>query len=507
MKILKPTLLLFLFLAIQKTTLAQSTALMMIKFRADVPFQEIDSLKRAYEATQLDSTTTTNVRLWSIRNPNNYGGLAGTMTRIETSYNAQGNVKASTDSLASIRLNTVTPGVQSCFKPQFPATCVSNPSYPVRIAVIDSGMDTVLAVQDADLNRFFNKNLSRNFSMIGNDAPDSLNIQDKKGHGTVVTHLIAQILAKNGLFDVSRGQEILMLRVFDPNGYASQWGVVKALDYAIQQKVQIVNMSLNWTTKKHRASANPTILNRIFAQLHDEKILVIASAGNDATNIDRDWSVDSLAYMPANVGYDTHLNLPPLSLYTVAATDCRDELASFSNFGATSVPAAALGVNIPAKDNTRLWKYFSGSSMSSAIVAGLAAAKVARTAIKPDNSQLRDLLRLDCGINRSSLTGRVQFGVTLLSDQKEIPVESLHLNVYPNPTTDKIRIQFELDSDNSVHLKLQNGLGHTVQAETMQGYWGKNELEWRFAPTLPSGFYVLVVQIKDKFVSYPISVF
>jgi Subtilase family/Secretion system C-terminal sorting domain len=476
-----------------------SPVLMMIKFRNNIPFQEVDSLKRAYSATQLDSTVVTNVKLWSIPDSilNRYSGLGGTMSRIETSYNAQGNIKASTDSLATIRLNTITPEGQACFNPVFP--CVSNPNYPVKIFVIDSGIDTMLAVRNELLNKYFNKNLSRNFSGIGNDALDLLNIQDKKGHGTVISHIISQVMAKNYLIGTRWGQELIMLRIFDSTGAASQWGVVKSLSYALEQKAQVVNMSINWQIKKYVNLYQTTILQQIFWQLRDSNILVVASAGNNAHDIDRHLSTDSILYMPGNIGFDGLNNEVPVSLVTVAATNCKDSLASFSNWGTRSVPAAALGVKIPAIDHTGVSSFFSGTSMSSAIVAGLVASRVAQVSTGSRNIyNIKNLLVRDCcGNSRAGLLGMVQFGCTILSEEEAIHPEKLSLKIYPNPATDEIHVNFELNSNSNVQLLLQDLLGRTIQTRMVQGYSGKNTIEWRLAQPLSTGLYLLTLKINQ----------
>jgi hypothetical protein len=510
MKIFKPMLLLLFWGSIQnlQSQAPANHVLMMIKFRNNIPFSEVDSLKRAYSATQLDSTVITNVRLWAIPDSilNRYRGLAGMMSQIESSYNATNNIKASTDSSVLIRLNTITPGVQSCFNPQFP--CISNPNFPVKIFVIDSGIDTVSAARNEFLSKFFNKNLSRNFSGIVDDASDLLNIQDKKGHGTAISHIISQVMAKNQLLGKDWGQELVMLRIFDSTGAASQWGVVKSLSYALEQKAQVVNMSINWQIKKYVNPSATTILQQIFWQLRDSNILVVASAGNNGRDIDRHLSTDSILYMPGNLGFNGLNNPVPESLIAVAATNCKDSLAPFSNWGARSVPAAALGVNIPAIDHTGAPTYFSGTSMSSAIVAGLLAARFSQKAMNNRNiHNIKDLLVRDCcGNSRAGLLGMVQFGCTILSEEENIHPEKHSLKIYPNPATDEIHVTFELNSNNNVQLLFEDLLGRTIQSRTIQGHSGKNAIEWRLVQPLSTGLYLLTVKINQFSTTHKIKI-
>lgn len=509
MKIFKPMLLLLFFGSIQNPLQSQAPAnhvLMMVKFANNVTVQEENASKRAYHVTQLDSTVLTKVRLWAIPDSilNRYSnGLSGVMSSIETSYNAQGTIRASTDSFATIRLNTITPGVQSCFNPQFSAGCVSNPYYKTRVAIIDSGLDTAIAARNPTLNPFFNKNLSRNFSTIG-ETTDSLDIRDRVGghHGAVIADIIGQVWLKNGMRGMNQGQEILMLRVFDSTGKATPWGLVKSLDYSLQKKVDLVNISLNWRVPKQNQESKTTVLQQIFWQLADSNIIVIASAGNNNPNgqdIDRNFPIDSMLWLPGKLWYGK-----PVSsrnpLLTVAATTCRDELAKFSNFGTTSVKVAALGENIPARGNSDTLKYYSGTSMSSAIVAGLVGLRIAR--IMPANRGQTAFLNWtldDCG----KLVGGY---VILLSKEDDIIKEKLHLKVYPNPVKDDIQIEFELDAKNIITLQLQDLFGRVLQTKTIDGFSGANQVRWQL-PSLASGLYLLNLKINQTVISRKISLF
>jgi subtilisin family serine protease len=87
--------------------------------------------------------------------------------------------------------------------------------------------------------------------------------------------------------------------------------------------------------------------------------LFVAAAGNNGSNNDTAPSYPA-SYTNPNI-------------ISVAATDHRDVLASFSNFGATSVDLAAPGVNIMSTLPGNRYGSYSGTSMATPHVTGVAA--------------------------------------------------------------------------------------------------------------------------------------
>jgi subtilisin-like proprotein convertase family protein len=88
-------------------------------------------------------------------------------------------------------------------------------------------------------------------------------------------------------------------------------------------------------------------------------MLFVVAAGNNASNN------DTTPFYPASY------NLP--NVVVVAATDQNDALASFSNYGATSVDLAAPGVSILSTTPNNTYSSLSGTSMATPHVSGVAA--------------------------------------------------------------------------------------------------------------------------------------
>jgi hypothetical protein len=139
----------------------------------------------------------------------------------------------------------------------------------------------------------------------------------------------------------------------DGSGYVSD--VIRAYGYAGARKAHVVNASLGGSAfsraERDAIAAAP-------------QTLFVVAAGNDGADNDREPSY------PCNYTLD--------NVVCVAATDQRDGVADFSNYGATTVDLAAPGVNVASTYTGGSWALLSGTSMATPHVAGAAALLWAR---------------------------------------------------------------------------------------------------------------------------------
>jgi len=178
-------------------------------------------------------------------------------------------------------------------------------------------------------------------------------------HGTHVSGTIgAKGNNEKGITGVNWSVSIMPLKILGVNGTGSVANEIEAIDYVIAKGAKIISASFSADDYSH---AEYDAIRRA-RDAGGAGILFVAAAGNDAADND-----DLPAY-PASYDLD--------NIIAVAATDQNDALASFSNYGATSVDVAGPGVRIystKAGDDGDDYQYLSGTSIATPHVSGLAA--------------------------------------------------------------------------------------------------------------------------------------
>jgi len=189
---------------------------------------------------------------------------------------------------------------------------------------------------------------------------------DDNGHGTHVSGTIGAVGNNGvGVAGVNWQVQIMGLKFLGSGGSGPTSAAVSAVNYA-------TTMRQLYSTSGGTRGANVVLTNNswgggAFSQALSDAIaasgnagmLFVASAGNAASNND------------AIPSYPASYNLP--NIIAVAATDRNDALASFSNYGATSVDLAAPGVDILSTTPNNTYSSFSGTSMAAPHVSGVAA--------------------------------------------------------------------------------------------------------------------------------------
>lgn len=178
-----------------------------------------------------------------------------------------------------------------------------------------------------------------------NFIENSANIQDHHGHGT---H-IAGIIAKN-----SPNVKLMILKYFDPKASPAKnlQSTIEAIQYATKMKAQIINYSAG-------GPGYNSIEEAAIRKAQEANILMVAAAGNDATN------TDIVKYYPANYKLS--------NILSVLALSSKNKLASFSNFGPESIDIATLGEDILSSSPHQQFVKMSGTSQATAFITSAAA--------------------------------------------------------------------------------------------------------------------------------------
>lgn len=220
----------------------------------------------------------------------------------------------------------------------------------IKLAVIDTGVD------------YNHKNLLGNmingydFIANDNDPMDETMMNGNRGHGTHCAGIVgATGLVEKGIIGISSQVSIMPLRVFNARGSGTIDNAIKAIDYAIAQKVQVISAS--WSAKVSPANARPLL--EALQRAGNAGIIFVAAASNDSFNNDK------------NDVYPANADMP--HVITVAASTTSDGRASYSNYGKAKVSLAAPGDKIISTVPRNNYEEMSGTSMATPFVAGLVA--------------------------------------------------------------------------------------------------------------------------------------
>ncbi|MEZ4814183.1 MAG: S8 family peptidase [Bdellovibrionota bacterium] len=231
-------------------------------------------------------------------------------------------------------------------------------------------------------------------------VPGKPDPMDGNGHGTHVAGTIGA-LANNGIGVAGINQKVKMiaLKVLSDEGSGDSADIIRAIRYAALKKVDVVNASFGGGGESQNFLA-------ALEQAEKAGVLFVAAAGNESDD------ADQTDHFPAS--YDVE------GVLSVAATDNRDMLAEFSNYGYQKVDLAAPGVNIISTYPRQLaanegtpdnpYRVFSGTSMATPHVVGAAALVLAdRKDLRKNPKALKKLL-MESSDWKPQLAGRVRSG-------------------------------------------------------------------------------------------------
>lgn len=206
----------------------------------------------------------------------------------------------------------------------------------VKVAVIDTGIDK----SHPDLSA----NVAGGWNAV--DAANPGDFSDDQGHGTHVSGTIAGLGIKGGVTGVAPKASLYGVKVLDKDGNGTLSDVVAGIDWAVKNKMDVINMSLG-------ADEGSDPLQKAVQAAVKAGITVVAAAGNS--------SGGPLSFPGAY----------PESI-AVSASAENDGIAQYSSVG-DNVAFIAPGSNVLSCAPGGGYAKHSGTSMATPHVVGLAA--------------------------------------------------------------------------------------------------------------------------------------
>lgn len=195
----------------------------------------------------------------------------------------------------------------------------------VVVAVLDTGIN--YTHEDLVANMW---NGGGSYPNHGYDftTPADNNPMDMHGHGTHVAGTIGAVGNNSkGTSGVCWQVKLMAVRVLDANGSGTSASLISGINFAVANQAKIINLSLGGS------SFDQLQLDALTAA-RTAGVLVVTASGNETENVDD----------PGTPSYPCAYTLD--NILCVTALDQKYALASYSNYGATSVDIAAPGTNI-----------------------------------------------------------------------------------------------------------------------------------------------------------------
>ncbi|KAF0127656.1 MAG: subtilase family serine protease [Elusimicrobia bacterium] len=206
----------------------------------------------------------------------------------------------------------------------------------VKVAVIDTGID------------YKHPDLAPNYKGGWNAVTMTNDPMDDQGHGTHVAGTVGAVRDGVGVAGVAPNAELYGVKVLDKNGSGQYSWIVAGIEWAVNNRMQVVNMSLG-------GRSGTAALAEVMKVAHKAGIAVVCAAGNDS------GAVNFPARYPEAIA--------------VSASASNDTIASFSSRG-PEIAVIAPGVSVYSTKRGGGYTSMSGTSMASPHAAGLAALAV-----------------------------------------------------------------------------------------------------------------------------------
>jgi len=212
-------------------------------------------------------------------------------------------------------------------------------SKKIKVAVVDTWIDYT----HPDLKQRVNREIWKDFVNDDDDA------YDDQWHGTHVAGTIAASLNNSWIIWVNPYVELIPLKICTSTWFCPSYAVIRALDYAKNQDIDIINMSLGgrWNPDDH-------VICSSISSVVESWLIVVAASWNS--------NIDTSNFVPGWCD----------KAISVAAVNQSQVRAPFSNYGnkvAVSAPWVDVYSTYPVDKGS--YKKLSGTSMAAPHIVGL----------------------------------------------------------------------------------------------------------------------------------------
>lgn len=205
----------------------------------------------------------------------------------------------------------------------------------VRVAVIDTG----IAFDHPDLKN----NIKGGINILKPYLPP----YDHNGHGTHVSGTIGAVNNQLGVVGVAPKVNLFAVKAFNKDGTAKLSDIIKAIDWCIEHRMNIINMSFGFNEPNNS-------FKEAIIKAQQAGILMIAASGNKGTR--------------GRLEYPAQFD----EVVAVSSINEKNEISDFSTIG-PNVDLTAPGEKITSTWLNNSFRELSGTSMSVAHVTGVAA--------------------------------------------------------------------------------------------------------------------------------------
>lgn len=134
----------------------------------------------------------------------------------------------------------------------------------VPVAILDTGLSPVSSLDNV---------VKASLDALNPDEP----ISDDKGHGTQMALIASGLVQPYGVTAASENNpSIISIKAFDENGFTSNFGIMRSLDFAIENGARVASLSWGSETESE-------FLEDALNYADSKNLIVVAAAGNEAT--------------------------------------------------------------------------------------------------------------------------------------------------------------------------------------------------------------------------------